>query len=413
VSYLVTQSFIWLHYTKLFFLPVGLTADTDWGLISKWYDTQVVAGMVFLAVLGYVVWKSSKTERWRPVAFGTAWFALALLPTSSVFPLAEVANEHRVFFPFIGLSLAVVWAIGVRAQRWFDERPHLRQLAAPAAFMAAALVITGHAIGTHERNKVWASEESLWRDVVEKSPRNGRALMNYGLTQMSQGKFAEARQLFERAKILNPNYATLEINLGIVTGSMGAQALAEQHFLRALQLQSSDPNTHYYYARWLVNQGRAREAIPRLQEAIKLSPATVDARALLMNVYYAAGADAELQALAKETRAISPDDPTASAYAGGASPLRIEPPTAQAYYARGLGFTQQGDHLNAAQAYREALKLDPKDPNFQNNFGWSRAKLGFLDESVPAFEEALRLKPDFALAKNNLAWVRAQLAARK
>jgi hypothetical protein len=48
---------------------------------------------------------TSSRIRNRPVAFGLAWFVLALLPTS-FFPLAEVENDRRMFFPFIGLVLA-------------------------------------------------------------------------------------------------------------------------------------------------------------------------------------------------------------------------------------------------------------------------------------------------------------------
>ena len=43
------------------------------------------------------------------------------------------------------------------------------------------------AAGTHERNRVWHDDESLWRDVVAKSPNNGRGLMNYGLIFMQRG----------------------------------------------------------------------------------------------------------------------------------------------------------------------------------------------------------------------------------
>jgi hypothetical protein len=42
--FLITQPFIWLHYFRLFFLPIGLTADTDWGTFAQWYDTRAVAG---------------------------------------------------------------------------------------------------------------------------------------------------------------------------------------------------------------------------------------------------------------------------------------------------------------------------------------------------------------------------------
>src|SRR5262249_45204657 len=37
LEYLRTQLFVWLHYARLFLVPAGLTADTDWRLIPQWY----------------------------------------------------------------------------------------------------------------------------------------------------------------------------------------------------------------------------------------------------------------------------------------------------------------------------------------------------------------------------------------
>ncbi|MDH5287974.1 MAG: tetratricopeptide repeat protein, partial [Betaproteobacteria bacterium] len=246
LEYLQTQLFMWLHYGRMFFLPVGLSADTDWTLIPHWYDTRVIAGLLFVALLLRIVWSSSRTPSHRPVAFGIAWFVLALLPASSIFPLAEVTNDHRPFFAYIGLSMAVVWGLALFAQRLSDRRPRARPWIAPAAFLVALIAVGGNALGTYERNKAFLSAETLWRDVVEKSPANGRGLMNYGLVKMARGQYEEAKQLFDRAAIYNPNYATLEINLGIVTDRLGQPAVAEAHFARALQLQPNDPNPHAY-----------------------------------------------------------------------------------------------------------------------------------------------------------------------
>jgi hypothetical protein len=88
LEYLRTQLFVWLHYGRLFFLPMGLSADTDWTLIPHWYDTRVIAGLLFVALLLRALWSSSRTPSHRPVAFGLAWFVLALLPASGIFPLA-------------------------------------------------------------------------------------------------------------------------------------------------------------------------------------------------------------------------------------------------------------------------------------------------------------------------------------
>src|ERR1051326_6899096 len=109
LQYAITQPFAWLHYFKLFFLPVGLTADTDWTTFAHWYDTRAIAGDAFVVLLCVAIRPA------RPiVAFGLTWFAVALIPTSSFFPLAEVVNEHRIFFAFIGLVLAAAVLIPQR-----------------------------------------------------------------------------------------------------------------------------------------------------------------------------------------------------------------------------------------------------------------------------------------------------------
>jgi Tfp pilus assembly protein PilF len=79
----------------------------------------------------------------------------------------------------------------------------------------------------------------------------------------------------------------------------------------------------------------------------------------------------------------------------------------------GVQFTRQNRHAEAAQAYRAALALDSTNADGWNNFGWSLAKLGFYDESLPAFRTAVRLKPPYTLAANNLAWAAGEVPAQR
>ena len=410
-EYLLTQSFMWLHYMRLFFVPVGLTADTDMQVFSAWYDTRIAAGLLLFVVMLRIVWQASKTQSSYPIAFGLAWFGLTLLPTSSVFPLAEVSNEHRVFMPYMGLSLAVVWWLALQTHYWCARWPCFRPILLGGAWGGAVLIACGHVAGTYQRNTVWRSEETLWRDVVQKSPTNGRAWMNYGLTFMALGNYGEARRLFEQAQLYAPNYAALETNLGIVHDKLDASAVAEQHFVRALLLQPDFVEGHYFYARWLVKQGRAHEALSHLQRAIELSPGYHAARMLLMQLYFVRGAEADLTALLRETLMVSPDDPLTRAYARGEIELSEPTPSAREYYNRGVELTNAGRHLEAALTYRQALRLDPSSAEAANNLGWSLAKLGLYQDALPPLLEAVRLKPDFSLARNNLVWVATELGA--
>src|ERR1700730_15552705 len=107
---------------------------------------------------------------------------------------------------------------------------------------------------------------------------------------MQAGDLQGARDAFERAALLTPNYSTLEINLGVAYGALGQKPTAEAHFRRALEI-SSGADGHYYYGRWLEGAGRGPEAIAHLRQALSISPARLDARDLLMQLE--AGARAE------------------------------------------------------------------------------------------------------------------------
>ncbi|HEX6641430.1 MAG TPA: hypothetical protein VF215_09980, partial [Thermoanaerobaculia bacterium] len=52
-QYAITQPFVWLHYFRLFFLPIGLTADTDWLPFPQWYDTRAIAGALFVLAFAW------------------------------------------------------------------------------------------------------------------------------------------------------------------------------------------------------------------------------------------------------------------------------------------------------------------------------------------------------------------------
>ena len=73
---------------------------------------------------------------------------------------------------------------------------------------------------------------ALWKDVTEKSPRNGRGWMNYGLTQMGEAKYVEASHAFDEALKTVPFYPTLHINIGILELTPVAQVPARALIIR-------------------------------------------------------------------------------------------------------------------------------------------------------------------------------------
>ena len=72
--------------------------------------------------------------------------------------------------------------------------------------------------------------------------------MNYALTRMAAGDIATALDYLERARVLNPAYFLLEINLGIAKSQVGRHPEAEGHFLRAISLEPNRYESNYYTA---------------------------------------------------------------------------------------------------------------------------------------------------------------------
>jgi len=320
-DYLQTQTFAWLHYVRLFLIPLGQSADADWTIIPHWYDTRVFAGVLF-AVFSFVAARrwARRSSMGRAFLFGVAWFFVALIPSSSLFPLSEMINEHRPYMAYPGLVLCFVVGIQ-RLFVWLDEEPRRVRLPRPRAlvYCGMLLLLIAHAFGTHSRNKVWLNDETLWKDVTEASPGNGRAWMNYGLIFMARADFKNAHYCFERAQALTPNYDILEINLGILDSATNQSSSAENHFLKAIALNQRPSVTNLYYARWLHQQKRDAEAVTHLKKGLEVSPADMEVRHLLMTVYAGMNDQSSLCSLAMETLRFAPND-SASAQAARSCP---------------------------------------------------------------------------------------------
>jgi tetratricopeptide (TPR) repeat protein len=416
LAYRITQPYVAAKYAAEFFLPLWLSADTDLTPFTSAADPRALLGYAAVIVFIGLAWLASRRPQTRPIAFGWIWFLVTLAPTS-LFPLAEVENDHRMFFSFVGLAMAIAWTVALALRRWAAELPRA------AVAGVAVCVLCAYGWGAHVRNQVWHTDEGLWLDVTGKSPKNGRGLMNYGLTQMAQGKSERALDYFERALAYTPNYFTLEINLGIANGELNRDAEAERHFFRAIQLAPNDSQTHFYHGRWLWKKGRAYEALLELKTAAELNPASLDPRYLEIEIYAAQGNWPAVTAAANQVLALAPADPSALQYLArartGSTQLQAAEqlvrtnPTPENFVDLSLLYHQSGRYQECIDAARQAINLRPNYPEAWNNIAAAYEATSQWSKAVEAAREAVRLKPDFQLAKNNLAYSESQLALAK
>ncbi|RZJ89414.1 MAG: tetratricopeptide repeat protein [Chryseobacterium sp.] len=417
--YVLTQSYVWLHYFISFFFPTNLSADTDWAVIMNPLDERIILGVTFVVSLIIAIVRTSAKSDTKPISLGLIWFAASLLPTSLA-PFAEVTNDHRMYFAFTGLALAVTAYLSQLIKKSsLPLSPFLK-------YGLAGVLVTIFGLnvyGIRKRNIIWNSEESLWYDVTIKSPNNGRGLMNYGLTQMAKGNFDSAEGYFKRALNLLPNYSTLYINLGVLYGAKQNHQEAEKNFKRAISLQTNAYESYTLYARYLLDRGRYPDAIQYGEEGLKLNPNSEMALNILLKAYNLEQNWIKLAERANNLLVLSPGDQMAKSYFRAAK--NRQPLIAKTVVPKGKESPTAADHLNASlEAYNSgqyqkciehcqaALRMDPNYADAYSNMGAAYNQLGEWQKGIDACKKALLINPSHKLAKGNLDWAMGAINAK-
>jgi tetratricopeptide (TPR) repeat protein len=158
-------------------------------------------------------------------------------------------------------------------------------------------------------------------------------------------------------------------------------------FQHALAVTSANPAAEYHLAGDLVDLGRNREAIPHLEEMIRLQPD-----------YYAA-----YYMLGKAQAAEGDNEPALQNFSEA---LRLNPDYVEAYYARAMMFFKTGNQLAAERDFREALKRGlgaEWAADAHNALGAIAGQQGNLQTALAEFEQAVGLRPTLLVAQQNLA----------
>lgn len=417
--YLITQPWVYLRYFLAFFFPVNLSADTDWVSFTNIFDERAIVGYVFILALIIIILKMSKEVRTRPVAFGLIWFILALLPTSSIIPLAEVTNDHRMFYPFVGLSLAIISYLRFLLLK-FENKITGSTVFKSVIVIFCLLVLSAHAYGVRQRNKVWSSAETLWYDVTIKSPNNGRGLMNYGLTQMEKGNYDLALEYYNKALLITPYYPYLHVNTAILYNAIGNSDKAEEYFQNAIRYGSTIYVTHFHYAKFLFEKKRYNEALYHAEQTLKLSPYLLENRHLLYDIYFNLNKFNELKSLLEETLKLKPDDNYSLIYKGIdfsrdltkvqlAEQVAFTNPSPENYLNLSLEYYYIEEYEKCIEACYKSLELNPNYAEAYNNICSAYNCLEEWGKACEACEKAIQLKPGYTLAENNLKLAKKNL----
>jgi hypothetical protein len=181
-------------------VPYDLNIDPDLPVISRWTFGLVLKAGLLLALIfaGLVRFKRSP---W--LGFGILWFFIVLIPTNSLIPRLDVANERQLYLSCWGLLLAMAIAASKLQGR----------VGRNFVYGGVAAIIIVLACLTISRNPVYRSEIALWEDTTRKSPHKPRAFNNLGYAYFLAGRNEDAEKAYRRALQLKPDYKAARANL--------------------------------------------------------------------------------------------------------------------------------------------------------------------------------------------------------
>jgi len=387
-DYFSSQWPVILNYLSNWILPLNLSADPDFKVTSGLFTSEKIYGLIAILGLHLVAFFMSERKKTAPITFGILWFFVALIPTSSLHPLVQVSNSHRMFFPYIGLALAVSWAFAMLCFK-YEKFLIAKTWRTTAVSVLFSVVLIGYAYGAHVRNEVWDSGENLWYDVTVKSPKNGRGLMNYGLVKMRNGEYAEAEEYFTKALEFLPYWTYTNINMAVLKDAMGKKEEAVKYFELGLRYGPDNPEPYYYYARTMLKHGNTDKAVELLEDGHRISPKHSNINQMREKLRSLGATPVEK--LKKDLEQVASN------------------PTSDNYINLSLTQYKQKDYDGCIASCRKALELDPQSAIAYNNICSAHNAMKNWQEAMKACEKALDIDPDFERAGNNLKWAKGKL----
>jgi tetratricopeptide (TPR) repeat protein len=161
-------------------------------------------GLAIIAIVA-VGLRNMRRRAW--LAFAVLWFFLHLLPTNSLLPRLDIANDRQLYLASIG----VFFAVGIAVQKL------MLRASGPRLVVAVALmVLLGLGLGTLQRNRIYATAVAFWEDAARKSPGKARVANNLGYAYQQAGRLEEAKLAYQQAIALDPGYWKARINLDVL-----------------------------------------------------------------------------------------------------------------------------------------------------------------------------------------------------
>lgn len=387
--YLEHQFIALIRYMNLFFIPNSLNIDhyIELGVLSveKWVSLILI--LVFLALALY---KLLFTDI-KIVGFSIIFFFLALLPSSSIFPLVIYMDEARAYLPMFGLITVISFFLFAMLNLRQGQKLKLY-------LIIPCVIIASFASLTFSRNLTWQDPLKLWQDSVSKNPRNPRALDALGSALSEKGFHTQAMDKFRKAISLDPEFYPPYEDMGLNYIKMKDYEKGERFLKMGEKILPNNPLSLHNLAFLYGHQEyfKPKLAIRYHKKLLKRWGDNLNSRYRLGLIYLKL----------EEPEAAKINLNNALYLLNKMPPLDEKTYSAMLFnihYSLGNIYRSQRDSAKAANHYERALGAKPKDINAMINLAGIYLIKGQTEKSIDLYNDVLKREPTNMKAISNLA----------
>jgi TolB-like protein/Flp pilus assembly protein TadD len=265
-----------------------------------------------------------------------------------------------------------------------DEKKAIEQV--PTANVEAyGFYLRGRQYFHQHRRKAHEYARQMFERAIELDPNYALAHSGvadccsflYQYFDASPSNLRRADAASRRALELAPSLAEAHASRGLAVSLSGRFEEADTEFEMAMKLDPKSFEAAYFYARSCVAQGKFEDAAKWFERAIAVRPEDFAALGLLSTVYRGIGKiDEAVQASRR-------------AYDTARKHLELTPDDPRALYMGAMALSALGETEKARDWNRRALAMDPDDPSVLYNIACAFALEGQGAEAISTLHKAL------------------------
>ncbi len=368
-DYLCTQFSVIVKYIQLLILPLNLNLDYDYKLAHEFFEPRTILSFLFLCtIVASAIYHFNKQ---RLVSFGIFWFFITLFIESSIKPISDLIFEHRTYLPSIGYFLVLSYLL--YSLIWNTNR---------IIFYTVILsLILVNSFLTFQRNKVWKDEQTLWNDVIQKSPNKARGYFNLALQASKNSDNEKALEFYNKVIKLQALHEEAYNNRALILTELNRDEEALADYNKLIELYPKSATSYNGRASYYVSNKRFSEALQDVNKSLEIKPIW--------------------EAFNNRGMISVENGKLAEGISDFNKSIQLNPNNSLAYYSLGIAYEGLNDKPSAFKFYSKAIAL--KENYIEAIFRLANllSSEGKFDEALIKYNEITKISPKFVDAYNN------------